>query len=221
MKTRRLPQTDFANYAMLPKLARKRALRGHSEYVPPYTLGPFRRSLTEICNVQRGMFRFEASPLDIVLRHVKAKCRKYPLSEDICLDVSEALWRHVQTNEIYCEERVIERVPMGGGWSVNYWHDFYMVQEGRLISPFFDGRKGATRLNADGALFVCSLVHHFLARGRFRALVPQVIQFPERRGERAIEVVEFPVSDLLPIEELENRVTETALLWNEIQKTAA
>ncbi|WP_417482357.1 hypothetical protein [Maricaulis sp.] len=221
MKTPRLPQTDFANYAMLPSSVRASVLKGHSTYVPPYTLEPFRKSLTEICNVQQGLFQFEPSPLEIVLRHVRSKCQKHPKSEGMCTDVAEALWEHVQEKKIYCEARIVERVSMGAGWSVNYWHDFYMVEDGKLISPFFDGRKGQTRLNHDGALFVCSMIHHFLARGRFRNLVPRVYQFPERKHQRVVEVIEFERDQLLGIDELEERVTETAALWNVIVKNAA
>ena len=221
MTTPQLPHTDFANVAMLPGRQRRRVLENHSTFVPPYSLAPFRKTLHDICNVGTGLFQFQPSPLAPTLKQIEKRCRRFPKSLELNLEVAEALWMHLQDRNVYALQRDMAPVAMGQGRLCQYWHDFYMVEGDVLIAPFFDPRKGSTRLSREGALFACSMSKYFLSRGRFSAMKPRIYQFPPTRDGRQIVEVEFMDSQLLPIEEIENRVTETEWIWEDILRRRA
>ncbi|KCZ88875.1 type VI toxin-antitoxin system SocB family DNA replication inhibitor toxin [Hyphomonas johnsonii] len=214
--TPRLPREDFANYSPLAELFQRQALSRHSTFVPDWTLSPFRDALFDIFNVQNGMFEFAQMPWEHVRKSIKLRCAKYPNSEQLNVGVAEGAWNWAQENMAIGKAHDAEAVPLGGGWFLNYWHGFYVVIDGEVLLPFFDARKGASRVSLEGAKLICSINSHYIARGRFRHATPVVVQFPERRGQRKAKVIRFDKSELMRRDSFEPMLLRTAEMWREI-----
>lgn len=216
IKTPRLPKEDFANFCVLSDAVQRRALERHSTFIPDWTLKPFRDSLNDIFNVQDGMFEFSSMPWAHIERSVKARSRKKPKSEALNLGVAKAAWDWANENRAIGHVHQAEAVPLGAGWMLNYWHGFYLIVDGEVLLPFFDARKGASRLSMEAARLICSINQHYIARGRFRNALPIVFQFPERGQNRFAKIVKFSPDALLTRNQFEPMLVKTANFWREV-----
>lgn len=187
MKIRPLPATDIPRFATLSPIERRIALDKHGLFFPDTTLEPFRSTLYDICNVQSGFFESPQTDFKHIEAEIRRRCRKRPGSLDNCLKVARALWEFCQTHDVRSIERVVTPVPVGFGFSVRYWHDFYMIIDGEAVFPFFDPRL-SNGLNSRAEAFVHSFMREYLLTGDYADARVATIRFGRAGEDRRAKI---------------------------------
>lgn len=179
-----LPATDIPRFATMASLERRLALEKHGLYFPDTTLEPFRGALFDICNVQPGFAEIPPTSWERVQQKILRRCRENSVKN--CLAVAEALWSFCDENEVKSIERHVREVPVGFGFSLRFWHGFYLVHEGQAVFPFFEPRlsKGLSERTTS---FVHSFMSEFLLTGDFADAKVAVVRFPKDGNKRRVE----------------------------------
>jgi hypothetical protein len=219
VKTPPLPDTDLANFAVLSADHRRGALEHFRLSRPPYRYVPLRKSVPDILNVRAGFLgALPRTPYEKIAEVIRNEAWS-PEEADANLRVAEGLYQHAELHKLSGRRHDFFPMPIGTDHKVVYWQSLVLDVGGRALVPFFDPRRLASRLTAQGRRFVFSMMHERVraadpdfadvALGIFQFSVPKV-------GQRVPTLFTDHGVQLFTFEELDRMVRDTYLAWQEV-----
>lgn len=218
MKIRRLPETDLARIAPLPREQQRRQLEQMRNGRPPFSYEPLRACFHDIFNVQPEMFGpVVATDWFVIEALLKRKCRS---DDELRANLAVAKGLHQFTVEAGMLGRAQEFFPlaMGTGQKVAYWLPLILSVDGRPVVPFIDPRrsKGLTR---EARRFAFSMMHERIraADPDYEAVRFAIFQFGDAaEGQRNPVLYTDDGVVLYSLDEMEAMVEATYSLWREV-----
>jgi hypothetical protein len=217
MKMRRIPETDLASTATLPREKKVSALERLKSGFPNHTYNPTRSVVPEVLNLQTPFFDGAYSDWSVIDGLLKNKSRT-PEEYKFNFNVAKLLYDFGVQKEIRSFTRLNAPWSVGGGQYAKYWWDVYSLYQDRPSYFFVDPRLSAP-LTRGGIRFALSVMHE-----RLRVLDPDfgdarliVCQFPKGNdGGRTLKLFEHSDFELFSIDELDAMVIETYSIWAEV-----
>ena len=218
MKIRRLPETDLARIAPLPRDQQRRQLEQMRNGRPPFSYAPLRGCFHDIFNVQPEMFGpVVATDWAVIEALLKRKCCS---DDELRSNLAVAKGLHQFTADAGLLGRAQEFFPlaMGTGQKVAYWLPLILSLDGRPIVPFIDPRRSRA-LTREARRFVFSMMHERIraADPDYEAVRLGVFQFGDvAEGQRNPILHTDENVVLFSLEEMETMVEATYSLWREV-----
>lgn len=218
MKTRRIPETDLARIAVLPREEQPAKLQLLKGFRPPHTLNPFRKAVPDLVNLQYDMLGVSDPTHWCRIEEAIIREGKHESEIERNLQVARALFEYCRDHEVVSYYKPQSSWGVGFGQSVSYWYPFYSVWDGRAAFVFFDPRK-ASPLTAEARRFVFSLMHQ-----RLRVDDPDfadadlvAVRFGSVKDSNARTVKPYSAEgvSLFSLDELTEMIDTTYRLWFE------
>jgi hypothetical protein len=215
---RPLPEIDLASIAPLPTDQKRRALVALRLGRPPYSYAPVRFSLSDILNLEAGMFEDIGRVPYAKIAEAISKKAKSDAEEAANLRVASGLYTYATETELRGRRNDFFPLAIGVGTSVVYWHSAVLVVDECPLVPFFDPRRSKllTRL---GRQFVFSMMHQRIREDSpdFKAVRLGIFQFEKTdHGPRPPRLYTDDGVDLFGLDQLEQMVAETYEIWTEV-----
>jgi len=215
---RPLPDIDLAYIAPLPADQKRRALEALRLGRPPYSYAPVRHSLSDILNLEAGMFGDVGRVPFAKIAEVISKKAKNDDVRDANLRVASGLYTYVTENGLRGRRHDFFPLAIGVGASVVYWHPAILVVAERPLVPFFDPRRSKALTRA-GRQFAFSMMHQHIREDSpdFKNVRFGVFQFDKTdEGPRPPRLYTDDGIELFSLDELELMVEETYEIWREV-----
>lgn len=225
LKTRRLPDTDHANVALLNSDERFKRLRRMKAGRPPFSYKPTRNHESCLLNAQPSLpISVPDTDWETVARLVTKDCGNNPDGVVANLDVSKLLYDYVREHGIVAWQKGHGGFPLSIGVSLRYWLNAVLVQDGQLIIAGTDFRRSGGYTKA-GLKFACSVMHeHIRAQNPkdFGEARLAMFRFPqEPKEDRTIHLEFWDESPLLSYDEIVQLSLETYATWGEVLEEQA
>jgi hypothetical protein len=179
----------------------------------PFSYYSVRQKTPDILNVKQGYFDDgHKTPWHIIERDIK-KLAKSPDAIKANLGVAQALYDFADAHEISGLKQ--EFAP----WMVTYWYPASIVIDGKPTVPFIDPRRSG--LSTASYRFIFSVMHERIrvAYSDFERVRLGIIRFCVKAdGSRRASITTEENRDLLDFETLENMISTTYSLWEEIHQ---
>lgn len=218
MKMRPLPEIDLASIAPLPTDQKRRALVALRLARPPYSYSPVRFSLSDILNLDAGMFEDIGRVPYTRIAEAISKKAKSDVEEAANLQVASGLYTYATESKLRGRRHDFFPLAIGVGTSVVYWHSAVLLVDERPVVPFFDPRRSKllTRL---GRQFAFSMMHQRIREDSpdFSAVRLGIFQFEKTdKGPRPPRLYTDDDVQLFSLDQLEQMVAETYEIWSEV-----
>lgn len=218
MKLRRLPETDLARIAPLPREDKRVQLLSFNSGGGSWSYDPARNQNFNNANPRNPLALTSPAPsIDQIVQLVAAQstCKA---QKESCIEVVELFHNWFTENATDAVERNVPSMSVGSLGAVRYWENFVAMINGKPTFIFLDYRrqKGLTAL---GRKFVFSMM-----REQIRSVDPDFVdpellalRFPQSKGELR-RIVDHYAGDkqLFSLSELTGMVEETYEVWHEI-----
>jgi hypothetical protein len=219
VKIRPLPEIDLARIAPLPSDMKRRELGVFRLGRPPYSYRPMRNTLSDILNIEAGVFELPRVPWDRVAEAIARQSRSED-EEQANLQTAEGLYRFAEARDLRGRKQDFLPLAVGVGYSVSYWHSVVLIEDGHPLVPFFDPRR-SRRLTPDARRFVFSMMHERIrvADPDFAGVRLGIFQFSRANdGPRRPQL--YTDEDVVPFsfDELDEMVRETYTVWQEVSE---
>ena len=218
VKTRRLPEIDLASIAPLPPDQKRRALEALRLGRPPYSYAPVRFSLSNILNLEAGMFEDVGRVPYARIAEAISKKAKSAAEEAANLRVASGLYAFATNTRLRGRRQDFFPMAIGVGASVVYWHSAVLMVDDRPLVPFFDPRRSKL-LTRVGRQFVFSTMHQRIREDSpdFTDVQLGIFQFEKTdEGPRPPRLYTDDGVELFGLDQLEQMVGETYEIWNEV-----
>ena len=217
MKIRPLPEIDLARIAPLPSEAKLKELEIFRFGHPPLSYNPMRSTLSDILDVEAGMFDLGRVPWHKVAETIARRSRNDG-EEKANLQIAEGLYRFAEARGLRGRKHDFLPLALGVGHRVAYWHSLVLIDGGIPFVPFFDPRR-SRGLTPEARRFVFSMMHE-----RIRVADPDfsdvrlcIFQFARvNDGPREPRLYHDEGVALFGFDELDEMVRETYDLWREV-----
>jgi hypothetical protein len=218
----RLPETDLANWALLPASLKRKNLEGHEKPKSiPGSYEPFRRVFPDAINQQFPLFgaALEGSRWVEVEKRLRQQCKGNADLIKMNKEILHATHDFAVAEEISAHGLEVQPLRFFGG--TNYFFGLSMVvrypKKASLI--FLDMRRKG--LSPAGRNFVFSALHH-----RFREAYPDLrkaeLEIWRYRNNKARDLVcHEPTHDIMPWDMMVDQVVDTHRLWDEVRRGGA
>lgn len=218
MKMRPLPEIDLASIAPLPTDQKRRALVALRLGRPPFSYAPVRFSLSDILNLEAGMFEDVGRVPYARIAEAISKKAKSDAEEAANLRVASGLYTYATETMLRGRRHDFFPMAIGVGASVVYWHSAVLVVDERPLVPFFDPRRSKllTRL---GRQFAFSTMHQRIREDSpdFKSVRLGIFQFEKTdEGPRLPRLHTDDGVELFSLDQLEQMVAETYEIWHEV-----
>ena len=159
---RRIPDTDLARCAVLPKEEKRTVL---TELLPrlriPY-YSSFRSEVASILNITGGSLGIlPREPWRVIRSRIEIRGRN-PHEKATNIAVGKILYEFAEAAQITGRLRDVRPLDIGRVHDAKGWEHGVVVLEGQEVWPFVEPRKGKSRLTGDALLFVFSVMHPLL-----------------------------------------------------------
>lgn len=234
MKIRRLPEVELANLTVLPlDEQRRRMTKLASDGGGIFSFEPTREQFPDILNSQPELFRsLGPTPITefpVIAAKLRKRC-KPGIELEFNLLVAKMLYGHFRAENAVSREFFFSSLPVGLDRSVRFWISAYYARDGLPVLTFIDPR-GGRNLTARGRNVVFSGMH-FGIRERypdFAESLLQIVQVPyldKPRGakvhrDREIRHYDLSGDPVFSFEQLDEMLTRTLLLWDEVCASVA
>jgi hypothetical protein len=214
---RSLPETDLARVALLPDDQKRIVLRGVKSFVPPHSLSPVRQMAKALYGARAPLIADRPIAWSDIEQAIKRLCRKNPHWLEPNLSIAKTIFHFNQERAFRAIEWEFPSVPIGFGAKIKFWHDLYSIQGEQPVLAFIDPRlsDGLTSL---GRLFIFSAMYHTVAIGDFDGATLEVLRLPQEKfsKKRKVEVFKFDRRDAVDELTLNNAITRTFAIWQEV-----
>jgi hypothetical protein len=217
VKIRPLPEIDLARIAPLSSERKLKELEIFRLGHPLLSYNPMRSTLSDILDVEAGMFELGRVPWHRVAETIaRRSCSDE--EEKANLQAAEGLYRFAQARRLRGRKHDFLPLPLGVGHRVVYWHSLVLIDGGLPFVPFFDPRR-ARGLTPEARRFVFSMMHERIrvADPDFADVRLGIFQFARvDEGPREPRFYSDEKVALFGFDELDKMVRETYDLWREV-----
>ncbi len=218
----RLPETDLANWALLPASMKRKNLEAHEKpKIIPGSYEPFRRVFPDAINQQFPLFgqELDGSRWPEVEKRLRQECKGNADLIKMNREILQAT--HAYALEEGISAHRIEAQPLRFFGGTNYFFGLSMIvrYRGKASIIFLDMRRKG--LSPAGRLFTFSALHH-----RFREAYPDLAKAAveiwryQNNAARTL-VCQEPEENLLGWSDMVEQVTSTHRIWEEVRRGGA
>lgn len=215
----RLPETDLANWAMLPRSLQQKNLEAHEKPKSiPGSYEPFRRVFPDAINQQFPLFGevLEGSRWTEVERRLRQACKGNGDLIKMNREILQATHAYAVAEGVTAQGIDVQPLRFFGG--TNYFFGLSMIVRypTKASVVFLDMRRKG--LSPAGRLFTFSALHH-----RFREAYPDLAKANleiwryQSNASRSLVCVE-PDQPLLTWDEMTSRVIATHKIWEDVRR---
>jgi len=220
MKLRRLQEIDLANAASSDEDRKRAILKSVIQGFGPWSYEPARAATPSIFNPSTPLgLAVKRAPIEKIVNQVRSRCHKKEQAES-CIEVVKLLDEWVTNNVEKSIERSIPPISLSTMGIVNYSENFVTLCEGKPTFIFLDHRRPGG-LTASGRQFALSMMNRQIRSvyTQFSDADLRVLQFIQR-GENPRRIIETSVQqvDLLDISTLDEMISETFQVWQELHQ---
>lgn len=220
LKIPRLPETDLARIAPLPRDQKYLELRRVKLGRPPYSYSPVKKNILDILNISPGpLVELARTPWEKVAAQIIRACKRSEDEIQANLRAGEGLYHYATQHNLVGRQYEFRHLAIGLSERLSYWWPMVSEIDGRPTVAFFDPRR-SKKLTAIGRKFVFSAMHQHIRVpdpdfAEFRLAVAQFKNTPT--GPRPV-VMHFDDGQVLwEFDALDAMVRETYEIWREIQ----
>lgn len=218
MKIRRLPEIDLARIAPLPVSQQRKALEQIRMGFPTISYAPFRLNISDILNVQSGMFSPATHTDWAIVEQLLRKSSRSNKEFQANLGVAKALHQYGAAHGVLSRSQNFSKLAIATGDRVEYWLNMILSLDNQPVIPFIDPRR-TRHLTSEGRRFVFSMMHEHI-----RAIDPDyanvslgIVQFtPDDNNQRRPLFYLDRGINLIDYAELDSMIRVTYGLWLEV-----
>jgi hypothetical protein len=224
LKTRRLPETDHANAAVLLPDARRTKLMRLKGGRPPFTYGPTRKHTSCILNAQPPLVAVADTPWSLLEGELKRDCKGNLDGIAANLEVAKLMYDYAREHGYEAEQVNFDGFPLSIGEKLTYWFNAVLIKDGQLILAGTDFRRSGGYTKA-GLKFAFSVMHEQIRAQNptdFGSAKLGMFRFPqEPKEDRRIHLDIWGEGELFSYDEIIQRSLDTYTTWAEVLEERA